>query len=189
MGQINRVFLDLDDTLNIFTTYLLFRKDAWPSPCSCKNYPGEFGYDIVTVYNYLSGSNVTPAQFWDIPQYVWAWAPRSLEFGLLLKCSEQLVGRENVFIATKPTEDPRCAAGKMEWIKRECPPWLHRQFMIGPPKHLLAQPGHLLVDDSEENCLDFNAAGGSSLLIPRPWNCARHLDAKKDIQEFFTKLC
>ena len=58
----------------------------------------------------------------------------------------------------------------MEWIHAHFPSWMHRQYAITPRKHLFARPDALLIDDVEENILDFEAGGGHGVLVPRPWN-------------------
>ena len=63
---------------------------------------------------------------------------------------------------------PSALAGKLEWIHAHFPSWMHRQYAITPRKHLFARPDALLIDDVEENILDFEAGGGHGVLVPRP---------------------
>ncbi len=96
--------------------------------------------------------------------------PQSPQFPWILEQCERLVGRENILIATSPTKDPACAAGKVDWIQANFPSWMHRQYAITPRKWFFARPGTLLIDDNQENCRLFREGGGHTLLVPRPWN-------------------
>ncbi len=91
------------------------------------------------------------------------------------------VGSENVFILTKPIEDPSCVAGKVEWIQRFLPNDMKDQYFIGAHKYLCAKEGTLLIDDNEDNINLFRNSGGSGILFPRPWNSARDFDIKTHI--------
>jgi hypothetical protein len=75
-------------------------------------------------------------------------------------------------LLTSPTIDPLCLAGKLYWIKQNLPTVYHRQYAITPRKFVCAQPGHLLIDDNEENCKVWLKNGGQVKMIPRPWNSA-----------------
>jgi hypothetical protein len=168
-----RIILDLDDVLNCFTPYVLHELGCRvASPHSYEDHPRESGWDIVDAANRLHPSKCwTTAGFWaDVKRLHWASVPRSREFGNLLYLAVWAVGAKNVFILTSPTLDPDCLAGKLEWIQGNCPPWLHRQYLIGPAKHVCAQPGALLIDDNEDNAAAFRDNGGQAMLMPRPWN-------------------
>jgi len=115
----------------------------------------------------------------------WTSFPKSDEFQWLLDSCEALVGRENICILTTPILDPGCAAGKMEWIYNHCPKWLHRQYLIGPPKHFCAQPDALLIDDSDRNVKLFQAHGGQAILVPRPWNSLHGVCVKRQLGDAF----
>ena len=82
---------------------------------------------------------------------------------------------------TTPVEDPESLAGKLEWIHKYFPEWMHRQYLMGPQKHLLAGPGSLLIDDSEENVEKFRQHDGQAILVPRPWNSLNRANTMKHI--------
>jgi 5'(3')-deoxyribonucleotidase len=84
-----------------------------------------------------------------------------------------MVGQRNVYIATAPIDAPSCASGKMIWIQRNLPQWIHRQFLITPCKFVASHPGALLIDDFEDNIRFFQGRGGSTITVPRPWNRLR----------------
>jgi len=167
-----RIFLDQDDVCNTFTMYALQRIGCKVSPTNYADYP-PVGYDIVAAANWLGGRQYTVPDFWNsIGRQVWATVPESEVFPWLLEEAARSAGRENVCIATAPTKDPDCLAGKLEWIHRHFPAWMHRQYVLTPRKHFLAQPGAVLIDDNEENIHQFEAHGGMGILVPRPWNSA-----------------
>jgi 5'(3')-deoxyribonucleotidase len=169
--MIHTIFLDLDDVLNTLAPCVL---NAVGCPIESNDYskiPREFGFAMEKVANYMIGTKYTWKTFWNtIPQQVWANVPRSDFFDWIIKACEIAVGQKNVFIATRPTDEPDCAAGKMEWMHTNLPSWLHRQFVITPCKWLLAQSYTLLIDDLDDNVTRFQKRGGHAILVPRPWN-------------------
>lgn len=167
-----RIFLDVDDTLNSFTMFVLHEYFGvanhefgyYEFPC-----PGE--YDIIKAHRLLSGLTIPDSIFWDsLPEWCWSDAPLSREFDLILDIAEKLAPPEQIFLATDLTKSPRCASGKLKWIQNKLPEYLHRNYFLTPRKGELAKPGDLLIDDSERACKKFEANGGSVLLVPRPWN-------------------
>ncbi len=168
--MLDTVLLDIDGVCNRFH-YQVFNSLGIPyEDDSC--YPVDCGWDMVAAANRLAGyDRFTASSFWrSITRTMWATTPVSVEFDYLLKWAESHVGRSNVFFLTSPTLDADSVAGKLEWIQTATPPWMHRQYMIGPGKHLCAKPGALLIDDSDKNVKAFQEHGGESLLVPRPWN-------------------
>lgn len=171
--MIRRILLDIDDVCNQCTKYAL----QWVG-CPMdydrflETYPPEFGYNIVDVANKLLGyKRFDVPSFWNmIPRVFWATCPVSPEYGWLLDQCVNLVGPENVCFLTGPTKDPDCLAGKLEWISRNSPEFMHRQYLIGPRKQFCAHPEALLIDDSDANVEAFRSWGGNALLVPRPWN-------------------
>jgi hypothetical protein len=97
-----------------------------------------------------------------------------------------------VVFVTSPSTDPSSAAGKMAWVNRMSPAFtelrhkkkyhfdqyavktVKRCLAITPAKAMLAGPGKLLIDDRDINCRRFEAAGGTTVLWPQPWNKAGH---------------
>ena len=80
--------------------------------------------------------------------------------------------------------------GKWAWIRDNLPIYLKRTIITQAPKHLLARPDTLLIDDKDENVDGFREAGGKALLIPRPWNRA-HLQADRTVEvvkEFLERI-
>lgn len=177
--MIKRILLDIDDVCNQCTKYAL----QWLGvPFDYDNfyekYPTEFGYDIVSVANHLLGyARFDVPGFWNqIPRQFWASCPVSDEYETILNACVYLVGQDNVCFMTGPTKDPNCLAGKLDWIKKHSPPWMHRQYLIGPRKQFCAHPEALLIDDSGVNIDTFCGWGGNGLLVPKPWNSLHGTD-------------
>lgn len=170
--MIRRIFLDLDDVCNTLAPFVLHSVGGSIGPSDYARYPREHGFNISDAANAVLGEpRYTPATLWaSIPRSVWVKVPESDFFPWLLDTCAQAVGRENVCIATSPTKDPDCLAGKLEWIHDHFPEWMHRQYAITPRKHLLARPDSLLIDDYSENIERFEAHGGYAITVPRPWN-------------------
>ena len=174
----NRSILDLDDTLNRLTMPVLASLGLDVDPMGFQDYPLEAGYDIVKAANILANPHNDPSiepwtvqTLWDsVPRSLWATVPKSDECDFILSVCEQMVGQDNILIATSPTKDPDCLAGKLEWIHTNLPKWLWRQFSITPRKHWLAKPGIMLFDDCPDNVQLFRAEGGEAVLVSRPWN-------------------
>lgn len=100
-----------------------------------------------------------------------------------------------VRVCTKPTDSYFSAAGKRIWLQKHFGGRLGSAEMqhVTGAKHDLARPGRLLVDDCDENCAAWEAAGGEVLLFPQPWNAGhrhnftdagRWLNVKLAIQEW-----
>jgi hypothetical protein len=169
--MIRRIYLDLDDVLNTLSMYFLSLSGCKISPTDYREYPVTGDVDLSTVANQLLGSDYAQESFWKLFfRDDWASVPKSDECDWLVEQCERLVGRENVMVATSPTKDGACAAGKVDWIHANLPSWLHRQYAITPRKWFLAQPGSLLIDDNAKNVRLFKRGGGRTLLVPRPWN-------------------
>lgn len=174
--KINRIVLDLDDTINSLTMHILHRLGCNVGPFDYDKYPRECGYDIIGAWAKLSGRDVAPVpMFWEwVSRRTWEEAPRSHQFWLVDHAAG-LVGEENVLIATSPTKSADCHFGKYQWMERNLPDWMQRQYSITPRKSWLAQPGTLLIDDCPKNTDEFitppdGRPGGSAILVPRPWN-------------------
>lgn len=173
--RINKIVLDLDDTLNSLTMHILNRLGCGVGPFEYEEYPVECGYDIIQAYCVLSDHNpedIDVPMFWEwVSRRIWEECPRSHEYWLV-EHAAQLVGKENVMIATVPTKSADCHFGKYQWISRHLPEWINRQYSITPRKEWLAQPGVMLIDDSDNNIAKFTdrKRGGAGIVCPRPWN-------------------
>ena len=78
-------------------------------------------------------------------------------------------------LLTRPSRDPASASGKLAWMQAHFGGAKFGDYLIGPPKHLLARPGAVLVDDHPSNCAAFRDAGGAAVLFPALGNERRAL--------------
>jgi len=189
--KIKTIFLDLDDVLNRFTMYALEQIGCKVDAYDDSSYNPKWGWNIVRAANTLPGhsrhkNKLSPKEFWNaINRKVWASVPLSAECQYLLDNCKDLVGEENVCILSCPTNDPECLAGKLEWIHEYMPPWLWRQYLIGPQKWMCARPDALLIDDSDANVMAFRKHGGQAVLVPRPWNILHGTHTTETLQQAF----
>jgi len=77
---------------------------------------------------------------------------------------------ENIYFLTCPMPNLESATGKAIWVNKHLPVYNKRLIITCAPKHLFAGPDKLLIDDKDENVINFARKGGSSILVPRPWN-------------------
>jgi len=181
---IDTIYLDLDDVCNTLAPYVIHKYGCPIEPTDYGQFPGEFGYAAHEVINHLTGSEYTWDVFWpNLPQSLWATVPTTDFFHWLTERCRQLVGEENVFLATTPVLSPACVAGKVEWILKFCPPWLQGQFSITTHKVNEARLGTLLIDDLTENVTSFHARKGCGILVPRPWNHLADRDPQTQIAD------
>lgn len=195
--MIKNIFLDLDDTLNSLTLHILgMVRGLSIGTYDYHKFPTEVGYDILGAYQRLKllepdaeyYGDFTVETFWEtVPRAAWARTPKSPQFELILEWAE-LFGRENVCLLTSPTKDPESLAGKLEWIHSYLPPWMHRQFLVGPRKHFCARPDALLIDDSDDNVIKFREHGGHAILVPRPWNSLHGTDTTSHLCSEFQNI-
>ncbi len=190
---IKEIFIDLDDVLNTFTMYTLSELGCDVSPTDYDEYDSDWGYDIVKAMNALLCDPEPPwttDDFWaDIGRRIWKSVPKTYFCDELIETCANLVGKGNVCILTTPVDDPDCVAGKLEWIQKFLPTWIHRQYALCPRKEFCAHPNALLIDDKESNIRAFAGGhrGGHGIICPRPWNC--HRDKRPAGGYILDRLC
>lgn len=192
--KIERIILDLDDTLNSLTMPILRHFGCDVGPFDYEKFPTEVGYNVITACDVLGGTlpDSVP-EFWDevTRADIWRTAPKSKECDYIIQKSVELVGEENVGIATHPTRDSVSHGHKLEWILNNLPEFIDRQYQIGPRKHWMSKPGVLLIDDHLENCLNWKDDlnnGGPYWLLPRPWNPIHSVDTMSFLERKFDAL-
>jgi len=69
---------------------------------------------------------------------------------------------------------PYAMPGKMQWLKKHWPDVIKEKRVIITAGHeakaAVSGPGKILIDDKNENIDEWNEAGGTGILYPRPWN-------------------
>lgn len=75
------------------------------------------------------------------------------------------------YFCTSPTETQQviCTCGKLLWLQKHYKKDV-TNYIFTHHKHLLAQQGTILIDDSSSNIIKFNKAGGVGILWPMRWN-------------------
>lgn len=116
-------------------------------------------------------SKMNEAVFWSpcSRQHFWRDLPWTSDGKQILEQVIARFGLARTYIWSTPTPNEDAYAGKLSWVATHVP-YLVRRVVLGPAKHLVAQPGRVLIDDYDANCDRFVESGGSSVLVPRLWN-------------------
>ena len=77
---------------------------------------------------------------------------------------------KQIYLLSEPMSNVESMTGKWLWIKHNLPSYYKRTILMKSPKHLLAKPNTLLIDDRDSNIEKFQAAGGHGILVPRIGN-------------------
>ena len=194
-GAVEEIYLDLDDTLNTFTAsvgvlYGVATDHEDLSWCQAR-----YGFDLISQ---LAGAY--PAKGWiplvgefdydtfwfGLQAHLWSACPLTKHCESLYIACMDLVGPNNVFVATSPTKNPNSASGKMQWIQKSLHKFLHRNYFITPRKERLSAPGRLLIDDNQTHLVNWVDRGGTTFRVPKPWNQPHYYngDDTRAIMEF-----
>lgn len=162
-GKIRRIYLDMDGVLADWMVAV------------CRLY-GRTWQDVMKVWAPGQGHsihkplNITAEElehaidhvddsFWlDIPIFPWARSLYHICRDIAPTC-----------IVTKPPRGFKTAHLKAAWLRQLFGPEFN-DFFLGSEKHFFAAPGHVLVDDSEQNCALFREHGGKAVLFPQYLN-------------------
>jgi len=108
----------------------------------------------------------------------------------ILACVEAAFGPENVCILSAPMLTDGCIDGKRDWINKHIPQYKTR-YLFGNAKHFAAAPGRFLIDDRDDNIIEYRKClyemfpmpgtiqaneallkfcDAHAILVPRPWN-------------------
>ena len=124
----------------------------------------------IGVYNIPGVLQMSGSDFWDpiaaLGSEFWRTLPAlpwMMELWSRLTSVAREVGAE-LHICTSPTLDPGCLKGKLEWLQEAFGQRSFRNFVMTPQKHLLATDRTILIDDSQDNVINFCRAGGFALL-------------------------
>lgn len=178
------IYIDIDGVLNRWLLHEMSRRLGWQIKDS--DWPLWYGWDIVSVYNHLTPQYkpIAADDFWKfVPESSWVNAPRSELFDLLMERPASIVGRENVHVVTTVPRDrnPAAYSGKAKWCIEHLPEWLQSQvYMVTHDKSRLARPARLLIDDADHNILAWQAEGGATIQVPRPWSANYRLGQQDD---------
>jgi hypothetical protein len=180
--RIEEIYLDLDDVLNCFTGQVGFNVGLSSDPRDISWFPHECGYELwAGVCLALARAEITnpwgtEAVFWEYlgASEFWASLRVSDVAPMLIAEACEIVGHPNVYIASATPMCSNAIGHKVRWIQDYIPSHLHNQVILGRPKWKLAGYGRLLIDDAPHNHKRWQQAGGTALLVPKPWNCENY---------------
>ena len=156
--MIKTVFLDMDGVLVDFNKAIC-KKFELPYPPRVYDFFEPIRSEV---------NDYCTANFWDNLEWMYDGCD-------ILQAVLDKIHLSRIYLLTTPMPNIESASGKMMWINGNLPEFIKRIIITQAPKHLLARPDTLLIDDKDENVSEFEAAGGRGMLVPRPWNCLRVL--------------
>lgn len=173
----SKVFLDMDGVLVDFVGGLHTALGVDYDP---KNYPYEASkYDMFEDLCAKTNGRVSMDNLYracDSREF-WAnlkWDPMGKEILDSIAKVYDMDYDKKICICTSPMANPDAWAGKVEWLNKNLG-WCKHIAIMTAPKHLLAKPGAVLIDDKDSNVEQFQKHGGAAFLVPQPWNTARGL--------------
>jgi hypothetical protein len=148
----------------------------------------DFAGSVMDMHNRLNGTPILhPADVtWDFPVQIgfasetdpkflapfdaaaWAGFRWTAEGKRLIAGLEAMYGPEGILPLSSPGPYKGAADGKREWLGNNLPGYQDR-LTVTKAKSRFACVG-TLIDDNDRNVESFRAAGGSAVLVPRPWN-------------------
>jgi len=159
-----RFFLDMDGVICDFVSGALKAlNEAFDKYYTTEWYADTFGkWETNELYK------ISERTFWNtihkVPDF---WINlKPLPWAQLLYNKLSALGE--VTIITTPSDDPNCAAQKIQWLRKHFNIKAPDAF-IGGKKYFMAGNG-ILIDDNQNNIKRFIEAGGEAILIPSSWN-------------------
>ncbi len=172
------LFLDVDGVLTKFAE----------SAAEACEHPGA----SIDCWDFFKRWGLTEEQFWSIldskGERFWSDMPfLSWADEVLAMCREYA---DKVVLLTSPPRVAHAWSGRVLSLQRRFGGPTFRDYILCPAGHkeLLAGPGRVLVDDRDENCAMFRAAGGEAIVFPRLWNSGRVVDCWQSYLERNLKL-
>lgn len=153
------VFVDLDGVLVDFVGSMAraLGREWNPDECRGEYDPGKmFGCrtDLFSVFG---------ADFWETASWM---RDGAAIWGTVLNA----VDPDRILLCSSPTHETASPMGKLRWIERHVDLHWMRRYIFTPVKAALASPSAILIDDSDKQVNAFRKAGGTAILVPRPWN-------------------
>lgn len=155
----------MDGVIADFVTSALARLNANSDqpPITAETYATLQEFDMAKVFG------VSTYKFWQTIETNNFWAnlaPMPHASLLLSKLRETNIP---IVIASSPSFHASCVPSKIAWL------YYHfginiTDCMFGRKKHLMANPGTLLIDDLQKNVAKFIFAGGQAVCVPSNWN-------------------
>lgn len=115
-------------------------------------------------------SGKSPEDFWGpLGQTFWSSLTKTEECDTIIAAAEKKFDKDNVFLCSSPCGTLGCAAGKAVWVDNNLPGY-SRRLILSNRKEVFSGLGRVLIDDRDENAEGWEKLGGTSILVPRPWN-------------------
>ena len=126
-------------------------------------------YKLIGVTKNEFWTSIKCAAFWENLHFY----PEAISF------IKQLERLGKVILCTSPAIG--CAGYRQNWIQYNLPNFFEKgNYIITSNKWLLAKPGAVLIDDSDDNCDKFYRLGnGYSVIYPQPWNSSCNTNSNK----------
>lgn len=171
------ILLDLDE---VITDFIGGAARLWGlTPDETESLRDRQEWDVLLKISQILDRPLTRSEFWEpINNNEQFWV--DLE---LLPWAEDIlrvVSSYPWYIVTSPSFCGSSWSGKIRWIKQHFGGSFNK-YILTPHKHLLARPGHILIDDSPGNCQSFRfdkctctSTGAASILFPTLHNANRH---------------
>jgi len=165
-----KVYLDMDGVVADFSRGAA-RKLRKPWPYDDVKNLGDAGWDLIKLWGLKTPENL----FGSMDQKFWESLDTTKEASSVVATLTSAFGVENICFLSAPCNTKGCAEGKRNWAHKYFPdiPLLLAMpsaFGRDAPKHMLAGPDTLLIDDYTVNTDNFTGSGGKAFLFPRPWN-------------------
>lgn len=173
-----KCFLDMDGVIADFVGAI---HKAHGRPY-CYDDPAVRGrFDIEPIWG------ISTKEFWSTDTYeFWLGVDPTPEAFEIVASLEALFRPEDIAILTSPSNGSGCVPGKRHWMRRHFPTY-EKRMIFTSAKQFLAGPQRVLVDDRDQNIIDFHAAGGEVILIPRHWN-THHYEADSVLRALLSGL-
>lgn len=161
-NKITRIFLDLDGVLADWASAAIRLHGRDPEHVLASWPPGVCELaDVLSVSGNTMWKpiNAAGAEFWaNLEPLPW-----------MHELFEACASMAPTTILTSPSKHPSAPTGKTAWLQRHFGSDF-RAYLIGPDKAACARRGAVLIDDRDDGCRGFEAAGGHAVVFPQPWN-------------------
>lgn len=101
---------------------------------------------------------------------------------------DDLCRSADVVFLSKPSYDPNCVKGKLEWLQRFTGDRGFENYIFTSRKELLAGKRRYLIDDRSENCQAFADAGGIAFQFPAYWAGKGMVEIFKAVEEVVASM-
>lgn len=122
-------------------------------------------------WNYFKDWGVSGTEFWKVineDEFFWEKISPYFWNDDLLNIVSKV--DPDYMLLTSPHNHPHCYKGKCSWIQKHLGLNVPERAIFTAKKDDCASPNRVLIDDNDENCEKFIAAGGLAIVFPQKWN-------------------